>query len=111
MKNIFVVAVVVGLLVHFGVLKNPFESETEFVEGYDGRVVLYATTWCGYCQKTRELLGRNNVEYIEYDIEKSLKGKHDFDKLNGRGIPLLIVNGHIVRGYNPQKIIQLVKEG
>ncbi len=52
-------------------------------------------------------MDENNIEYHEYDIEKSNKGKLQYDSLGGRGVPVLLINGEIVKGYNPQKILKL----
>lgn len=73
----------------------------------NGEVILYATTWCGYCNATRELLAREGIPYTEYDIEKSAEGKQQYDSLRGRGVPLLVIDGEVIRGYNPQRILEL----
>lgn len=109
MKKFIILAAVLALSVKFGLLKNPFESKPEFVNAYGSRAVLYATSWCGYCQKARTLLRQEQIPFEEYDIEKSTRGKDEYDQLNGNGVPLLIVNGEIIRGYNPNKIIALAK--
>ena len=66
-------------------------------------VVLYATSWCSYCKKTRAFLAENNVEYIEYDIEKSAKGRKQHEQLGGKGVPVLDVRGTVVYGYSVKK--------
>ncbi|WP_419811339.1 glutaredoxin family protein [Bacterioplanoides sp.] len=78
-----------------------------FVQDHFGTVVLYATSWCGYCQRARDLLKSKGIRYKEYDIEKSTIGKREYDQLNGSGVPLLLINGEVVRGFNKQKILQL----
>lgn len=94
----------------FGVYQN-WDNIGTFVFGApdyanaNNEVVLYATSWCGYCQKTRELFAANNIPYVEYDIEKSDKRNREFKKLGGSGVPLINVNGTIVRGYAPESIL------
>jgi glutaredoxin len=68
-------------------------------------VVLYSTAWCGYCEKTRKLLRERSVPFVEHDIERSPEGRRQYDALNGRGVPLLVVKGTVVRGYSPQAIL------
>ena len=109
MKKVIVLVAVIGLLLKFGVLKNPFESKPEFVSDYGNRVVLYATSWCGYCKKTRALLRDNRISFTEYDIESSSKGRDEYNQLNGDGVPLLIMDGEIIRGYDPRKILKFAK--
>lgn len=69
-----------------------------------GEVILYATEWCGYCAKARELLAADGISYREIDIEKDSTGRQAYQALGGRGVPLLDVRGQIVRGYNPEAI-------
>lgn len=71
---------------------------------------MYATSWCGYCRKMREFFEENNIEYTEYDIEASDLGKQEFDALNGKGIPLVLINGRVVEGYAPKAVLDLIGE-
>jgi mycoredoxin len=81
--------------------KLTFSSKPETSTLHQDKVVLYATAWCGYCAKTRAFFKENNIDYIEYDIEKSTEGRAQYQSLNGRGVPLVIVKGKLIRGYNP----------
>jgi len=69
------------------------------------KVILYGTTWCGYCQKTREFLAENNITYTEFDIEYSDEGRRRYDAINGSGVPVLEVNSSVIRGYAPEAIL------
>ena len=73
------------------------------------KVILYATDWCGYCKQTRKLLSDNRISYYEYDIEKSDEGRSQYESLGGSGVPLLLIDGQVVRGFNAKKILSLVK--
>lgn len=69
------------------------------------KVILYGTTWCGYCKKTREFLAENNIAYTEFDIENSDEGRRCYDAINGSGVPVLEVNSTVIRGYAPEAIL------
>lgn len=73
-------------------------------------VVLFATSWCGYCAKARDLLKTAGVPFVEHDIETSVEGKQQYDAIGGQGVPILLINGEIVRGYNPNLIVKLIQE-
>jgi len=109
MKKAIYIILAAGILFKLGGFNNPFAGDPEFVASYGDSVVLYATSWCGYCKKTRELLEKNNIEYIEHDIEHSAVGKNEYDKLNGRGVPLMLIAGEVIRGYDPKSILRLAK--
>lgn len=67
-------------------------------------IVLYSAVWCGYCKQTKQLLAKHNVNYCEYDIERSAEGYEQFKMLGGQAVPLLQFNGSIIHGYNKSLI-------
>lgn len=71
-----------------------------------GKVVLYATSWCPYCEKTRALLTQQHIPYREFDIEQSEEGKAQYLRLAGKGVPVLLIDREVIRGFNERKIIQ-----
>jgi len=86
---------------------SQFESSDDignYVPASDADVILYGTSWCGYCRKTREYLADNDIDYVDYDIESSVQGAKEYKQLHGRGVPLLVVNTKVIRGYNPRAI-------
>lgn len=76
------------------------------------QIILYETSWCGYCRKTRKLLDKLGVEYLAKDIEKDKQAAFEHrDKGKGsQGVPLIDFDGEIVRGYNEWQIRQLVEK-
>ncbi|HXR01095.1 MAG TPA: glutaredoxin family protein [Pseudomonas sp.] len=73
------------------------------------QVTLYATDWCGYCKQTRRFLDSKGIPYTEFDIEKSAAGRKAYEALGGRGIPLIDVNGTLIRGFSPDEILAALK--
>lgn len=68
-------------------------------------VIMYMTSWCGYCRKAREYIRSLDVNLIEYDVEKDRSKREEFlRKSGGGGVPLIDVEGIILRGYNPGEI-------
>lgn len=70
----------------------------------DNDIVLYGAVWCPYCEQTRQLLASHNVDYCEYDIERSAEGFRQYESLGGGGVPLLLFNDEVIRGYNKPAI-------
>ncbi len=85
------------------------ETAVPISSGQHEDVILYATTWCGYCKRTRAFLAENNIQYIEYDIERSAIGKQQHDALGGGGVPVIDIKGTVVRGYSVRKMTALFK--
>lgn len=73
-----------------------------------GQVVLYATDWCPYCEKTRALLAAKGIPYQEMNIETSAEARSQYQRLAANGVPVLLVAGDVVRGYQQKKIETLL---
>jgi len=69
-----------------------------------GKVLLYATDWCPYCEKTRALLQQRQIAYQEVNIETSTEAQAQYQRLAGKGVPVLLISGEVVRGYNEKRI-------
>ncbi|MES9872823.1 MAG: DUF4124 domain-containing protein [Candidatus Sedimenticola sp. 6PFRAG7] len=68
-----------------------------------GKVVIYSTTWCGVCERAKDYFKANNIPYKEYDVEKSEKGKRDFKRMKGRGVPVILVGNKRMDGFSEAK--------
>lgn len=75
---------------------------------HPGKVVFYSTAWCGYCTKTRRLLRNKGINYVELDIEKSRTAAAEHEGLGG-GIPVMVIQGKVIRGYQEDAILALTK--
>jgi glutaredoxin len=74
-------------------------------------VIMYMTSWCGYCRKAREYIRSLDVNLIEYDVEKDRGKREEFLRKSGAGgVPLIDVEGIIIRGYNPGEIKTAVEK-
>ncbi len=82
----------------------------DYSAAHDVDVLMYGTSWCGYCSKARKLLDDHDITYFEYDIESSREGLSQYQDLGGRGVPVFQIGGKVLKGYNPARILQLVDE-
>jgi glutaredoxin len=73
-------------------------------------VVLYETQSCPYCVKARRFLKSNNVPYKSRDVAKSKSAKKEFKMLNGRGVPMILVDDKRLTGWNKTKLRRVLKE-
>jgi len=63
------------------------------------KVVMYSATWCGYCRKARNYFNQQGIPFREYDIENSSKGRRDYARLNGTGVPIIFVGKKRMQGF------------
>ena len=90
-------------------VKNILDRPTG-VAGRKANVILYSTTWCGYCKKARRWFHQNNIPFTEYDTEKSARGRRDYKKMNGRGVPIIKVGQKRLNGFSPGSLTQVLRK-
>ena len=71
------------------------------------KVVMYMTEWCGYCKQAARHFRKNNISFVQHDIEKSANAARDFKKLGGRGVPLILVGKQKMSGFNASRFDRL----
>ncbi len=76
------------------------------------QVIMYSTSWCGYCRKARRLLAELGVDYVEKDIEKSSEARreHQAKAGAGTGVPVFDFDGKIVRGFDAEAIAKVAAD-
>jgi glutaredoxin len=67
-------------------------------------IVMYSTTTCPYCAKTRHLFASKGVKFTEYQIDKSEAANADFIIKGGIGVPLLYIGERRIDGYREAAI-------
>jgi glutaredoxin len=76
-------------------------------QGRKPKVVMYSAEWCGVCKQAKSHFKKNKVRYKEYDIDKSEEGRAQYRKLNGRGVPIIMVGKSRMNGFSPGHFEQL----
>ena len=72
-------------------------------------VMLLGASWCQFCKKTRALFEKQQVNFIDYDVEKNKVAKAIFDELNGKGFPLILIGNTRINGFDEQAILIALK--
>ncbi len=75
----------------------------------DNDVIIYRTSWCGYCKKAAAYLKAKGVKFVEKDIEKDPNARKDMlaraqragvPQSSLQGVPILAVRGKIITGFD-----------
>ena len=109
MKKIAFIAVFAAIILSWGKIHTFITAPPDFAELHDENVILYATSWCANCAKTRKLLKAQNIPYFEYDVDNSSEGQRQFKQLHGNGVPVILIKNTVVRGYNSNAILAAVE--
>jgi len=82
-----------------------------------GEVVLFSTTWCGYCRKARDFLKAERVPFSEFDVEKDPKARPRMAALaksagvspaSLKGVPIIFVGNHAMSGFDKPRLKKLL---
>ena len=105
MKYVICIVVVFLLYQQWGVNA----AAAELNEKHGAEVIMYSTSWCGYCKKARVMLNLQGVKFKEFDIEKSSTANAEMKSLGGHGVPVFLIQGEVVKSFNQQRVMALIK--
>ncbi len=71
------------------------------------KVVMYSTEWCTYCKKARKYFKKNNIQFVERDIEKSRSAKKQYEKIGGKGVPVILVGEKRMNGFSEKGFLKI----
>lgn len=105
MKNFLLAMLAIGVFLNWERIDRFFDGEPAITGNTQGEVILYATSWCGYCRKTRELFKEQGVAFTEFDIETSDEGRRRYEALDGEGVPVIDIRGTVIHGFDRREIL------
>ena len=74
----------------------------------DKKVVIYSTPTCPYCKRVKDYLTQKGIPYTDYDVAADReKAKEMIQKSKQMGVPVIIVDGEIIAGFNQVKLDSL----
>lgn len=73
------------------------------------RVVMYGTSWCGYCKKARAYFRSRNIEFSDLDVETDASAKAQFNSIGGGGVPVILIGETRINGFNENEFERIFK--
>ena len=74
------------------------------------RVVVYGAGNCPYCAEARAYLRQRNIAFADVDVNDAAKGRRDYTALGGQVVPLILIGGRRLDGYNEKAIEDALEE-
>jgi glutaredoxin len=72
------------------------------------QVVMYTTSRCPACTAAKQYMAKKGIPYQEIDVEASRDASAAFQKLGGRGVPLILVGEKRMEGFNSQELDRML---
>lgn len=68
-------------------------------------VIIYSTTWCGFCKMAKNYMKQLGVEFQEKDVEQDpAAGNEAVQKSGQMGVPVIDIGGTIIVGFDKPAI-------
>ncbi len=68
-------------------------------------VAIYTTPSCQYCKKTKTFFDEHDIDYTEHDVSEDQDKRQEMVEKSGQmGVPVTIINGEIITGFNEDRL-------
>ena len=71
-------------------------------------MVLYYADWCPWCKKAKEHLRKRGVDFVLRDVDEEEALDELIEKTGQSSIPVIDVDGKILKGFNANDLDQLL---
>lgn len=80
------------------------------------QIVLYSVAWCPHCREAKEYLTKNDIPFINRDVEIDAKAMEDLTvKYGSTGVPVIIFGKGkdeiIMKGFTPELFQESLQKG
>ena len=79
------------------------------------QIVLYSTSWCPHCRAAKEYLTKNDIPFINRDVEVDAKAMEDLTvKYKSAGVPVIVFGKGkdeiIMNGFTPELFQEMLQK-
>lgn len=69
------------------------------------KVILFSTSTCSWCRRTKRYLKENRVPFKEINVEKDEDAARDIRRKTGQaGVPVVKIGGKWIVGFDKERI-------
>lgn len=70
-------------------------------------IKVYSTSTCPWCDKVKNYLKSENIEFQEINVQDNMKAREEMiKKSNQMGVPVLDINSNIIIGFDKPAILK-----
>lgn len=73
------------------------------------QITIYSTPSCHFCHLAKEFFKENKFQYTEYDVLADIPKRQEMmDKSGQLGVPVIVINGQVIVGFDQDRISSLL---
>ncbi len=74
-------------------------------------VKIYSTPTCHFCHLAKDFFTEKGIKYTDYDVLADVeKRKEMFDKSGQMGVPVIMIDDHIIIGFDQPQIESILSK-
>ena len=74
------------------------------------RILLYTTRQCTHCKQAKAFFKKHKIPFTEWDVERNQRAWKEFQRLGGRGVPLILVDKQQIKGFDSQRLSKALRQ-
>lgn len=79
------------------------------------QIVVYTVSWCPHCRAAKEYLTKNNIPFINKDVEIDEKAMEELTgKYQSQGVPVIVIGTGkdeiVLKGFTPELFEESLKK-
>ena len=77
----------------------------------DKNVIIYSTPTCPYCKRAKDYLSRKGIPFVDRNVAVDRDAAKEMIQKSGQmGVPVIIIDGEVVVGFNQTLLDELLSK-
>ncbi|MGL4912292.1 MAG: glutaredoxin family protein [Romboutsia sp.] len=72
------------------------------------KIQIYTSDSCGRCVQAKAYFKKNNIKYIEHNINKNSEARKELIGMGYMSVPVILINEEHVLGFDLKRIEELL---
>lgn len=73
------------------------------------RVTILSAQWCGVCTRAKAYMKSRNIDFEEWDVDKSDYARAKMNELGAKGVPVILVGSRKMTGFSESGLEEMLK--
>lgn len=77
------------------------------------KIVLYSTSWCPHCRAAKEYFTRNDIPFINRDVELDSEAMELLTKkYKSQGVPVIVIgeDAQVLKGFDERRFLKALEQ-
>jgi len=68
-------------------------------------IVMFSTSWCGVCKRARTYFEKENIPFVDHDVDKNQAARAEYLALNPkRSVPTIKIGNEVIVGFSERTV-------